>query len=58
MDASGPLCVGIDPHPALLAGWGLADDVRGLRTFALTVLEAVSGAVAAVKPRSAFFERH
>ena len=58
MDASGPLCVGIDPHPALLAGWGLADDVRGLRTFALTVLEAVSGAVAAVKPQSAFFERH
>ena len=22
MDAHGPLCVGIDPHPALLAAWG------------------------------------
>src|SRR5450756_426356 len=58
MDASGPLCVGIDPHPSLLADWGLADDVGGLRTFALTVLEAVNGEVAAVKPQSAFFERH
>ena len=25
-DAYGPLCVGIDPHPALLQRWGLADD--------------------------------
>ena len=25
----GPLCVGIDPHPALLARWGLPDDVAG-----------------------------
>ena len=23
----GPLCVGIDPHPALLTHWGLTDDV-------------------------------
>ena len=27
MAAHGPLCVGIDPHPALLAAWGLSDDV-------------------------------
>jgi len=58
MDAHGPLCVGIDPHPSLLAEWGLADDAGGLRTFALTVLDAVGGEVAAVKPQSAFFERH
>ncbi|HEU4423902.1 MAG TPA: orotidine 5'-phosphate decarboxylase, partial [Pilimelia sp.] len=33
MDTRGPLCVGIDPHPRLLAGWGLGDDVNGLRRF-------------------------
>lgn len=58
MDRHGPLCVGIDPHPALLAQWGLTDDPSGLRTFALTVVEALCGRVAALKPQSAFFERH
>lgn len=58
MDAYGPLCVGIDPHTSLLEAWGLPDDASGLRTFALTVLEAVGGQVAAVKPQAAFFERH
>ena len=58
MAVHGPLCVGIDPHPALLTAWGLTDDAAGLRTFALTVLEAVGGRVAAVKPQSALFERH
>src|SRR6266508_3529260 len=54
----GPLCVGIDPHPGLLAAWGLPDDASGLRRFSETVVEAVGGRVAAVKPQSAFFERH
>ena len=27
LSARGSLCVGIDPHPALLAAWGLTDDV-------------------------------
>jgi len=54
----GPLCVGIDPHPGLLSAWGLPDDADGLRRFALTVMEAVGGRVAAVKPQSALFERH
>lgn len=58
MDAYGPLCVGIDPHPALLAAWGLPDDASGLREFTRTVLDAVGGHVAAVKPQSALFERH
>jgi orotidine-5'-phosphate decarboxylase len=58
MDAHGPLCVGIDPHPGLLAAWGLTDDVRGLREFTHRVLDAVGGQVAAVKPQSALFERH
>ncbi|WP_433365583.1 orotidine-5'-phosphate decarboxylase [Actinoplanes sp. CA-142083] len=53
----GPLCVGIDPHPALLTRWGLADDVAGLERFALTVVEALADRVAVVKPQSAFFER-
>ncbi|VTR75605.1 MULTISPECIES: orotidine-5'-phosphate decarboxylase [Cellulomonas] len=54
----GPLCVGIDPHVSLLDAWGLPDSAEGLRRFALTVMEAVGGRVAAVKPQSAFFERH
>ena len=58
MGAHGPLCVGIDPHTSLLDAWGLPDDASGLRRFALTVLEAVAGHVAAVKPQAAFFERH
>lgn len=58
MDRFGPLCVGIDPHPGLLAAWGLTDDAEGLRRFALTVVEALAGEVAALKPQSAFFERH
>ncbi|MDG4798499.1 orotidine-5'-phosphate decarboxylase [Micromonospora sp. WMMD1082] len=53
----GPLCVGIDPHPALLARWGLGDDVDGLARFARTVVDALGDRVAVVKPQSAFFER-
>lgn len=58
MDEYGPLCVGIDPHPTLLASWGLADDVDGLREFSLRVVGALGGRVAALKPQSALFERH
>ncbi|MFE4465466.1 orotidine-5'-phosphate decarboxylase [Oerskovia sp. NPDC056781] len=58
MDAHGPLCVGIDPHPGLLAAWGLPDDATGLREFGLRVVDAVGGQVAALKPQSALFERH
>ncbi|WP_395404069.1 orotidine-5'-phosphate decarboxylase [Arthrobacter sp. UC242_113] len=54
----GPLCVGIDPHPSLLASWGLNDDVAGLRRFSLTALEAVASLAAAVKPQVALYERH
>lgn len=57
MDEHGPLCVGIDPHPGLLERWEIADDVAGLRRFALTTLEALEGRVAALKPQSALFER-
>jgi orotidine-5'-phosphate decarboxylase len=57
MDARGPLCVGIDPHPGLVAGWGLPDGVAGVRELALRTLEAVGPHVAAVKPQAAFYER-
>jgi orotidine-5'-phosphate decarboxylase len=58
MDELGPLCAGIDPHPALLAHWGLDQTVQGLETFALTCVEAFAGTVAVVKPQSAFFESY
>lgn len=58
VDAHGPLCVGVDPHPYLLDAWGLSDDAEGLRRFCDTVVEALAGQVALVKPQSAFFERH
>jgi len=54
----GPLCVGVDPHPSLLSAWGLGDEPQGLDRFALTVVEALAGQVAVLKPQSAFFERH
>jgi orotidine 5'-phosphate decarboxylase subfamily 2 len=58
MAARGPLCVGIDPHAALLEKWGLADDPVGLESFAMTCVESLAPVVAVVKPQSAFFERH
>ncbi|HTZ43516.1 MAG TPA: orotidine-5'-phosphate decarboxylase [Jatrophihabitans sp.] len=53
----GPMCLGIDPHAALLTGWGLADDLVSLERFALTCVEAFGELAAVVKPQSAFFER-
>jgi orotidine-5'-phosphate decarboxylase len=57
MDERGPLCVGIDPHGSLLGDWGLGDDVAGLERFSRTVVDALAGQVAVLKPQSAFFER-
>ncbi|MGU3294501.1 orotidine-5'-phosphate decarboxylase [Williamsia sp. M5A3_1d] len=53
----GRLCVGVDPHPALLAAWGLGDDLDGLRSFTETVVRAVAPIAAAIKPQVALFER-
>ena len=55
--ATGPLCVGIDPHPWLLDQWGLPASAAGVREFGLRVVEGVSGAASIVKPQVAFFER-
>ncbi|WP_329570429.1 orotidine-5'-phosphate decarboxylase [Kitasatospora sp. NBC_01266] len=57
MDDRGQLCVGIDPHAALLSAWGLGDDLAGLETFSRTVVEALADRVAVLKPQAAFFER-
>ncbi len=54
----GPLCVGVDPHPALLDAWGLPANAEGLTRFAETCVEAFAGEVAVVKPQSALFEAH
>lgn len=53
---SGPLCVGIDPHRALVESWGLTYDLAGLERFTMTCVEAFGGRLASVKPQSAFFE--
>jgi orotidine-5'-phosphate decarboxylase len=57
LHAHGPLCVGIDPHAALLAAWGLSDDAQGVRKFGLRTVEAAAGRVGIVKPQVSFFER-
>jgi orotidine-5'-phosphate decarboxylase len=56
MDERGPLCVGIDPHPALLDAWDLPRTSAGLERFALAVVQALGETVAVFKPQSAFFE--
>ncbi|MEE1651263.1 orotidine-5'-phosphate decarboxylase [Brachybacterium sp. J144] len=54
----GPLLAGVDPHAALLEAWGLPDSAEGVREFSRAVLAATAGRVAAIKPQSAFYERH
>lgn len=58
MAEKGPLCVGVDPHPNLLAQWGLDDTADSLERFAFTVLDACGEVSAALKPQVALFERH
>jgi orotidine-5'-phosphate decarboxylase len=55
-EAHGPLCVGIDPHPGLLAAWGLEADAAGVERFARDVVAALAGHVALLKPQVALFE--
>jgi orotidine-5'-phosphate decarboxylase len=56
--ASGRLCVGVDPHPQLLADWRLPDTAAGAREFGVRVVDAVAGRAGILKPQVAFFERH
>ncbi len=55
--ARGPLCVGIDPHAALLTAWGLDDSAAGAREFGLRTVDAAASRVGIVKPQVSFFER-
>ncbi len=57
VDVFGPLCVGVDPHAALLNSWGLPDDPGGAERFGRTVVAALANRVAVIKPQAAFFER-
>jgi orotidine-5'-phosphate decarboxylase len=57
LDTRGSLCVGIDPHAALLDAWQLTDDADGLARFADRCVEAFADTAAVIKPQSAFFER-
>mgnify|MGYP003377543651 CR=1 FL=1 len=43
MDVHGPLCVGIDPHQALLHAWGLGTDLASVERFSMTAVEAFAG---------------
>jgi orotidine-5'-phosphate decarboxylase len=54
----GPLCVGVDPHPSLLASWGLATNANGLERCARGMIEALAAIVPVFKPQSAFFEAY
>lgn len=56
MAERGPLCVGIDPHPALLRAWQLPVNPDGLEQFCLSVVDAIGTQAAVFKPQSAFFE--
>lgn len=52
------LCVGIDPHSALLAQWELPDTADGAERFGREVVAAAHEAGARiVKPQVAFYER-
>ena len=58
LDQYGPLCVGIDPHEALLRAWGMDATPAGTREFGLRTVEAAAGRVGVVKPQAAFYERY
>lgn len=53
----GQLCVGIDPHEALLSDWGLEFSAEGVDYFANKVVDAAAGRVGIIKPQVSFFER-
>jgi orotidine-5'-phosphate decarboxylase len=55
----GRVCGGIDPHPDILADWGLPDTAEGIKTFSQCVIDQlIDSGVRLIKPQVAFFERH
>lgn len=55
--ALGPLCVGIDPHPALIPPMFGPAGPEAAASWGLAILERVQGRVAIVKPQAGLFER-
>ena len=55
---TGPLCVGIDPHPGVLTAWDLPGNPTGLERCARGMVEALGELVPVFKPQSAFFEAY
>jgi orotidine-5'-phosphate decarboxylase len=53
----GPLCVGIDPHPALLPSLFGAADAQAAASWGVALVERAAGRVAVVKPQAGLFER-
>ena len=57
-----PLCMGIDPHKALMSplfcDTAGTPSLSGLRDFSLSLVEAASGLVPAIKPQAAMFEAY
>ncbi len=54
-----PACVGIDPvFSKLPEPLRAADEIQAIESFSLGVLDAIEGAVPAIKPQSACFERY
>ena len=58
LDQRGRLCVGIDPHPAILDRWELPASPVGIERCARGMVEALGEIVAVFKPQSAFFEAY
>lgn len=55
--ALGPLCVGIDPHPALIPPLFGPPGPEAAASWGLALLERAAGKAAIVKPQAGLFER-
>lgn len=56
-ETKGQLCIGIDPHSALVDEAGFSDDANGIEHFSMNLLDQVTDQVGIVKPQISFFER-
>ena len=55
--AYGPLCVGIDPHPALIPALFGAVGPEAAARWGIAMVERCAGRVAVIKPQAGLFER-
>lgn len=56
--ARGRLCIGVDPHPAILQAWGLPVDATGAAECARVMVEVLGDLAPIFKPQSALFEAY